>query len=115
MKVTRRFQLNEFETTPRYQLSVDGVAAGGNDFLGVEESLGDRTVDASGEVGRALVRVLARDGTPLADAQVLSEIPTGAASVMFTMRSRRTDGRVTSTPHFSQVMPLKRMFLYLPQ
>jgi len=40
MKVTRRFQLNEFETTPRYQLSVDGVPAGGNDFLGVEESLG---------------------------------------------------------------------------
>ena len=30
-------------------------------------------------------------------------------------RSLRTAERVTSTPHFSQVMPLKRIFLYFPQ
>jgi hypothetical protein len=39
MKVTRRFQLNEVETSPRYQLAVDGIPAGGHEFLGVEESL----------------------------------------------------------------------------
>ena len=39
MKVTRRFQLNEVGTTPRYQLVVDGAPSGGNDFLGIEESL----------------------------------------------------------------------------
>ena len=40
MKVTRRFQLNEVGTPPRYQLAVDGVPAGGSEFLGIEESLG---------------------------------------------------------------------------
>ena len=40
---------------------------------------------------------------------------TGAASSMCPMRSRRTLARVTSTPQRSQMMPLKRMRLYLPQ
>ncbi len=40
MKLTRRFQLNEAKTAPRYQLLVDGDPAGGHDFLGIEESLG---------------------------------------------------------------------------
>ena len=40
MKLTRRFQLNEFEPAPRYRLLVDGLPAGGHDFLGIEESLG---------------------------------------------------------------------------
>ena len=40
---------------------------------------------------------------------------TGAASSMWPMRSRRTLDRVTSTPHRSQMMPLKRTRLYLPQ
>lgn len=46
MKVTRRFQLDEVETTPRYQLTVDGVPAGGHEFLGVEESLAAAPADA---------------------------------------------------------------------
>lgn len=40
MKVTRHFRLDEVGTTPRYQLVVDGVPAGGNEYLGIEESLG---------------------------------------------------------------------------
>ena len=36
------------------------------------------------------------------------------ASSMWPMRSRRTRARVTSTPHFSQMMPLYFMRLYLP-
>ena len=39
---------------------------------------------------------------------------TGAASSMWPMRSRRTRASVTSTPHFSQMMPLYFMRLYLP-
>ena len=39
---------------------------------------------------------------------------TGAASSMWPMRSRRTRDSVTSTPHFSQMMPLYFMRLYLP-
>ncbi len=39
----------------------------------------------------------------------------GAASSMWPMRSRRTLERVTSTPQRSQMMPLKRTRLYLPQ
>ena len=39
----------------------------------------------------------------------------GAASSMWPMRSRRTFERVTSTPQRSQMMPLNRMRLYLPQ
>ncbi len=34
---------------------------------------------------------------------------------MWPMRSRRTLDRVTSTPQRSQMMPLKRTRLYLPQ
>ncbi len=40
---------------------------------------------------------------------------TGAASSMWPMRSRLTLALVTSTPQRSQMMPLKRMPLYLPQ
>ena len=40
---------------------------------------------------------------------------TGAASSMWPMRSRRTFLVVTSTPHFSQIFPLWRTRLYLPQ
>ncbi len=40
---------------------------------------------------------------------------TGAASSMWPIRSRRTFARVTSTPHRSQMMPLNRTRLYLPQ
>ena len=40
---------------------------------------------------------------------------TGAASSMWPIRSRRTFERVTSTPQRSQMMPLKRTRLYLPQ
>ncbi|GBD30319.1 hypothetical protein HRbin32_01422 [bacterium HR32] len=40
---------------------------------------------------------------------------TGAASSMWPMRSRRTFARVTSTPHRSQMIPLYRIRLYLPQ
>ncbi len=39
---------------------------------------------------------------------------TGAASSIWPMRSRRTRASVTSTPHFSQMMPLYFMRLYLP-
>ena len=39
----------------------------------------------------------------------------GAASSMWPIRSRRTLERVTSTLHRSQMMPLKRTLLYLPQ
>jgi hypothetical protein len=46
-------------------------------------------IDASGEVGRALVRRLARDGTPVVGAQVLSERPTGAASVALSAHEGR--------------------------
>ncbi len=35
-------------------------------------------------------------------------------SSMWPMRSRRTEERVTSTPHFSQTMPLYFSPLYLP-
>ena len=40
---------------------------------------------------------------------------TGALSSMWPIRSRRTFERVTSTPQRSQMMPLKRTRLYLPQ
>ena len=40
---------------------------------------------------------------------------TGEASWMWPIRSRRTLLRVTSTPHLSQMMPLYRIRLYLPQ
>ena len=40
---------------------------------------------------------------------------TGAASSMWPIRSRRTFERVTSTPQRSQMIPLKRTRLYLPQ
>ena len=40
---------------------------------------------------------------------------TGEASSMWPMRSRRTLAKVTSTPHFSQVMPRNFIRLYLPQ
>ncbi len=40
---------------------------------------------------------------------------TGAASSMWPIRSRRTFARVTSTPQRSQMIPLKRIRLYLPQ
>ena len=40
---------------------------------------------------------------------------TGAASSMWPMRSRRTLERVISTPQRSQMMPLNRTRLYLPQ
>ena len=39
---------------------------------------------------------------------------TGAASSIWPMRSRRTRDSVTSTQHFSQMMPLYFMRLYLP-
>ena len=39
---------------------------------------------------------------------------TGEASSMWPMRSRRTFDWMTSTPHFSQTMPLYFMRLYLP-
>ncbi len=39
---------------------------------------------------------------------------TGEASSICAMRSRRTFCTVTSTPHFSQTMPLYFMRLYLP-
>ncbi len=39
---------------------------------------------------------------------------TGEASSMWPIRSRRTRARVTSTPHFSQMMPLYFIRLYLP-
>ena len=39
---------------------------------------------------------------------------TGEASSMWPIRSRRTFWRVTSTPHFSQVIPRYFMRLYLP-
>ena len=52
-----------------------------------------------------------RDGTPLKYQMCV----TGAASWMWPMRSRRTFERVTSTPQRSQMMPLKRTRLYLPQ
>ena len=43
-----------------------------------------------------------RDGTPLKNQMW----QTGAASLMWPMRSRRTLARVTSTPQRSQMMPL---------
>jgi len=39
---------------------------------------------------------------------------TGEASSMWPMRSRRTLESVTSTPHFSQMMPRYFIRLYLP-
>ena len=39
---------------------------------------------------------------------------TGEASSMWPMRSRRTLASVTSTPHFSQMMPRNFIRLYLP-
>ena len=40
---------------------------------------------------------------------------TGEASSIWPMRSRRTFASVTSTPHFSQMMPRNFIRLYLPQ
>ena len=39
---------------------------------------------------------------------------TGLASSMCPIRSRRTFASVTSTPHFSQMMPRNFIRLYLP-
>ena len=39
---------------------------------------------------------------------------TGLASSIWPMRSRRTLASVTSTPHFSQMMPRYFIRLYLP-
>ena len=39
---------------------------------------------------------------------------TGDASSIWPIRSRRTRASVTSTPHFSQMMPLYFIRLYLP-
>ena len=39
---------------------------------------------------------------------------TGEASSIWPIRSRRTLDKVTSTPHFSQMMPRYFMRLYLP-
>ncbi len=39
---------------------------------------------------------------------------TGEASSIWPIRSRRTFERVTSTPHFSQMMPRYFIRLYLP-
>ena len=52
-----------------------------------------------------------RLGTPLRYQMWL----TGVASSMWPIRSRRTFARVISTPQRSQIMPLKRIRLYLPQ
>ncbi len=52
-----------------------------------------------------------REGMPLK----YQTCDTGDASLMWPMRSRRTFARVTSTPHLSQMMPLYRYRLYLPQ
>ena len=52
-----------------------------------------------------------REGMPLKYQMWLH----GAASSMWPIRSRRTLLRVTSTPQRSQILPLKRIFLYLPQ
>ena len=52
-----------------------------------------------------------RDGTPLKYQMCV----TGVASSMWPIRSRRTLARVISTPQRSQIIPLKRMRLYLPQ
>ncbi len=51
-----------------------------------------------------------RDGNDLRN-QICA---TGAASSMCPIRSRRTRDSVTSTEHFSQMMPLYFMRLYLP-
>ena len=51
-----------------------------------------------------------RDGSDLRNQMCA----TGAASSMWPMRSRRTRESVTSTEHFSQMMPLYFMRLYLP-
>ena len=56
-------------------------------------------------------RMPRRDGVPLKYQMWL----TGLASWMWPIRSRRTLERVTSTPHLSQMMPLYRIRLYLPQ
>ena len=52
-----------------------------------------------------------RLGTPLKNQMC----ETGAARSMCPMRSRRTFCRVTSTPQRSQMIPLYRTRLYLPQ
>ena len=52
---------------------------------------------------------------PRTRATQVPDATTGAASSMWPMRSRRTLERVTSTPQRSQVMPLNRTRLYLPQ
>lgn len=46
-------------------------------------------IDASGDVGRALVRRLAHDGAPVAEAGVLSEQPTGAAALVLSAAEDR--------------------------
>ena len=51
-----------------------------------------------------------RDGVPL-KYQIWD---TGQARAMWPIRSRRTLELVTSTPHLSQMVPLYRIFLYLP-
>jgi hypothetical protein len=71
-----------------------------------------REVDDLLEVLRGEVEQVAQaDGTPLKYQMWV----TGAASSMWPIRSRRTLARVTSTPQRSQMMPLKRTRLYLPQ
>ncbi len=56
-------------------------------------------------------RYPSRLGTPLKYQMCV----TGAASSMWPIRSRRTFERVTSTPQRSQMIPLNRTRLYLPQ
>ena len=54
-------------------------------------------------------------GQPRAGAAQVPDVHDRSASSMWPMRSRRTFERVTSTPQRSQMMPLKRTRLYLPQ
>ena len=54
-------------------------------------------------------------GQPGTGTPQVPDVDGGAASSMCPMRSRRTLDRVTSTPQRSQMMPLNRTRLYLPQ
>ncbi len=88
------------------QVAVARVLVDGGDHV-------RREVDDLLEVLRGEVEQVAEaaEGTPLKYQMWV----TGAASSMWPMRSRRTLDRVTSTPQRSQMMPLKRTRLYLPQ
>ena len=78
----------------------------------------DARDDIGGEVDDPL-EVLGGDVQQVAetarDALEVPDVGTDAASSMWPIRSRRTLARVTSTPQRSQMMPLKRTRLYLPQ